>query len=74
MEENKKQNKGAVLLMLSILLVLGAIFTLLPIHMADDKCFFGYYAVCPFTPISSILLIAVALYINLVRKKQYISK
>jgi hypothetical protein len=74
MEENKKQNKGTFLLVLSILLVLGAIFTLLPVHLADDKCLFGYDAACPFTPISSILLIAGALFVNLVRKKQYISK
>jgi len=74
MEEIKKQNKGTFLLVLVILLVLGAVFTLLPVHLADDKCIFGYSAACPFAPISSIVLLAAALYVNLLRKKQYISK
>lgn len=71
MEENKNEpKKGTLLMVLSILFILGGIFTLLPLHLADDKCILGYSASCPFTPISSLLMIATAVIMLLIRKKQ----
>jgi hypothetical protein len=60
--------KGTNFLIIAVLLVLGAIFTLLPLELADDKCFFGYSAACPFTPISTIALLAAAWYVFMIRK------
>jgi len=78
MEENKStsggQKKGTFLIILSILFIAGAIFTLLPLHLADDKCFLGYSASCPFTPISSLILLAVGFYLIIIRKKQLTTK
>lgn len=77
MEENKSTSggqKGTFLIILSILFIAGAIFTLLPLHLADDKCFLGYSASCPFTPISSLILLAVGFYLIIMRKKQLTTK
>ena len=74
MEENKNKStgpkKGTLLMVLSILFIAGGIFTLLPLDLADDKCILGYSASCPFTPISTVVMIAVAIYMLLIRKKQ----
>jgi hypothetical protein len=66
--------KGTNLMIIAVILILGAIFTLLPIELADDKCYFGYSAVCPFTPISSIVLFAAAWYIFMIRKNKLKTK
>jgi hypothetical protein len=65
MESNKK---GTNLLIIAVILILGAIFTLLPIELADDKCFFGYSATCPFTPISTVVMLAIGIYMLMIRK------
>lgn len=72
MEQNN-QNKGKRLLTWALVFVVLAIITLLPLGTADDKCFFGYIAVCPFTPWSSLILLVIAFYLLMMRKKQYIS-
>ena len=74
MNEQNKSKKGVIHIVLALLFTGGAIFTLLPLVLADDKCFFGYYAVCPFSPISSIVLLAIAGYFFILRKKQIITK
>ena len=66
--------KGTNLMIIAVILILGAIFTLLPIELADDKCYFGYFAVCPFTPISSIAMLAAAWYILMIRKNKLKTK
>lgn len=72
MEQNN-QNKGKKLLIWAAVLSVLAIIAALPLGTADDKCMFGYIAVCPFVPVSSLILLAVAFYLLMMRKKQYIS-
>jgi hypothetical protein len=67
-----KRSTNSMVIM--IILILGAIFALLPIELADDKCFLGYFAVCPFTPISSIIMLAIAVYMFIIRKNQLTAK
>jgi len=71
--EQKNQNKGKRLFIWAIVFVVLAIITLLPLGTADDKCMLGYIAVCPFSPVSSLILLVVAFYLLMIRKKQYIS-
>ncbi len=73
METDKNQKKRKMLLVWIIIIVAGAVITLLPIPLADDKCLFGYYAVCPFVPFSSLIMLVVAFYLLMLRKKLYIS-
>ncbi len=73
MEEEKKSSKDSKLLIIAWILIIGAVITLLPLDLADDKCFFGYTAVCPFSPISSLLIIFTAIYLFFLRKKQALS-
>jgi hypothetical protein len=73
MENNKNQKKRNRLLFWIIVIIAGAVFSLLPISLADDKCLFGYYAVCPFAPFSSLIMLVIAFYLLMIRKKQYIS-
>lgn len=71
METSKKGTGSKIIL---ILLILGAVITLLPIELADDKCYFGYFAVCPFTPISTIIILGIAVYMFIARKNQLTTK
>ena len=71
--DNNNQKKRNRLLFWVLLIIVGAVITLLPISLADDKCLFGYYAVCPFAPFSSLIMLVIAFYLLMIRKKQYIS-
>ena len=73
MEQNN-QKKGKRLIYWSIIFVIGAIITALPLKLADDNCFFGYLAICPFTPFSTLIMLAIASYFLMMRKKLNISK
>jgi len=49
--------------------VLG-ICTLIPYTNSSKNCFLGYKAICPFTPISTIICLAIAGFIFWLGKKQ----
>lgn len=55
-------------LSLSVAVVLG-ICTAIPVESSSKACFLGYKALCPFTPISTLICLAVAVVIYLVGKK-----
>ncbi len=57
----KLKRKGyTILLILTVALVLAAISTAIPQSSADEPCKLGYRAHCPFTPISTLLCLALA--------------
>ena len=67
----KEQKKGYwLLLILTILFTLAAISSLLPILPADKDCLLGYKAHCSFTPVSTLICIAAAAVICLIRKRK----
>ena len=65
-QENKKGGMGY--LIISILCFIGAIITFLPYKNIDDECMLGYKALCAFTPISSLILIVVGIFLLYLRK------
>jgi hypothetical protein len=58
--KRKKKPGYYTLLALAILLVLGAVLTIMPISYAYKECMLGYRAHCTLTPISTILCILFA--------------
>lgn len=68
MEEATKK-KGGALLWLAILLFIGAIITFLPYKNIDDECMLGYKALCAFTPVSSLVLVALGVLFLVIRTK-----
>lgn len=53
--KRKKKPGYYTLLALAILMVLGAVLTIMPISYAYKECMLGYKAHCTLTPISTIL-------------------
>ena len=45
---------------LALLIAFAALVTVIPYPVARKKCQFGYRALCPFTPMSTITLLMVA--------------
>jgi hypothetical protein len=63
-------NKGGMgYLIISIICFIGAIITFLPYKNIDDECMLGYKALCAFTPVSSLILIVVGIFLLFIRKK-----
>ncbi len=58
MEQQRK--KRMVLRLISILCVCAAILTVIPYPASNDIAIFGYKAICPFSPISTIITFYVA--------------
>lgn len=50
------------------ILVIAAVKTLIPNAQASKPCLLGYKAACSFTPISTIILVAIAISIFLITK------
>ena len=50
----------SVVTILALILVLAAIITILPYSVAKKKSILGYRALCPFAPISSVVLVVIA--------------
>ena len=69
----KKRKKPGyyTLLALTILLVLGAVLTILPISYAYRECLLGYKAHCTLTPISTILCIIGAVITYMVGRSSF---
>ncbi|MCW4004557.1 MAG: hypothetical protein NWE95_11670 [Candidatus Bathyarchaeota archaeon] len=51
------------------ILVIAAVKTLIPNEQASKPCLLGYKAACSFTPISTIILITIAIGIFLITKE-----
>ena len=58
--KRKKKPGYYTLLALTILFVLGAVLTVMPISYAYKECMLGYKAHCTLTPISTILCVIFA--------------
>ena len=66
----KLKRKGyTILLILTVALVLAAISTVIPQSSADEPCKLGYKAHCSFTPISTLLCIALAGIVCKIRRR-----
>jgi hypothetical protein len=68
--ESKNTSINILFVILSALLFVGAIVTLIPFKGTDDECIFGYFALCPFSPWSSLILIVLAAILFYFRKKE----
>lgn len=55
--KRKKKPGYYTLLALAILMILGAVLTIMPVSYAYKECMIGYKAHCTLTPISTILCI-----------------
>ena len=58
--KRKKKPGYYTLLAMVILMVLGAMLTIIPISYAYKECMLGYKAHCTLTPISTILCVIAA--------------
>ena len=68
----KEKKRGYRLLtVFTIILTLGAIGTLSPIMPASKECMLGYMAHCSFTPISTIICIAGAAVVCIIRNRKF---
>ncbi|MHC4557639.1 MAG: hypothetical protein ACYS80_10090 [Planctomycetota bacterium] len=66
----KLKRKGyTILLILTAALVLAAISTVIPQSSADEPCKLGYNAHCSFTPISTLLCLALAGIVCKIRRR-----
>lgn len=68
--KSKNTSTNILFVVLSALLFLAAIIALVPYSGTDDKCIFGYYALCPFSPWSSLILIVLSVILFYFRKKE----
>ncbi len=63
----KKRKPGYyTLLALAILMLLGAVLTIMPVSYSYKECMLGYKAHCTLTPVSTILCIIAAVAISVV--------
>jgi len=57
-EEKMADRRIPVHLIITGVYFLGALVTLIPMETADKTCLLGYKAVCSFSPISTLVLLA----------------
>ena len=68
----KTKKKGYMpLLVLTILLTLMTVSTLIPDTAASKVCLIGYKAHCTFTPLSTLILIAMTGVVCKIRSKKF---
>jgi uncharacterized membrane protein YhaH (DUF805 family) len=60
-----------ILFIITIILTIGAVSTMLPSEHANKVSLLGYKAHCSYTPISTIICIALAGFTCFVRKKHF---
>lgn len=58
-----------VLLILAIVFAIAAVKTALPSDTASHECLLGYRAFCSFTPVSTVILLALAAASCIVRRR-----
>jgi hypothetical protein len=66
LEETAKK-KGSAFFWLAIICFIAAIVTFFPFKNIDDECMLGYKAICAFTPVSSLVLIAIGVMFLVIR-------
>jgi hypothetical protein len=59
----KMQAQTIVVIAVIVILIIAAVKTVIPNAGASKPCLLGYKATCSFTPISTIILVAVAVII-----------
>lgn len=59
-DKSKQKNGYSLMLTVTKILTLTAIFTLIPLKSASQDCYLGYKAMCSFAPFSSLILLALA--------------
>ena len=69
--KKKKKPGYYTLLALAILMLLGAVLTIMPVSYSYKECILGYKAHCTLTPVSTILCIIVAAIIYVVMHKSF---
>ncbi|MBN1482761.1 hypothetical protein EH223_12300 [candidate division KSB1 bacterium] len=68
----KTRKKGyGILLSLTIIITLAALWTIVPQATASKVCLIGYKAHCTFTPISTIVCLLLAAATCKIRKKKF---
>lgn len=67
MEQNRLISK--LFLGLSIIAVLSALLTVIPLGTVSEKNIIGYKSVCSFAPVSTVILLMLANVFSFVRKK-----
>ena len=68
----KKRKKGyGFLLALTVLLTLAAVLTVIPAPSASKECMLGYKAFCSFTPVGTLICLAAAGTVCVVRKRVF---
>ena len=58
-----------VFFVLAVMSFISAVLTLLPYKNIDDECFLGYKALCPITPVSTLILVVLGIVFLYIRKK-----
>ena len=69
--KRKKKPGYYTLLALAILMVLGAVLTIIPIPWSYKECILGYEAHCTLKPVSTILCITIAAVTHVVMNKSF---
>ena len=67
----KRKRHYWVFLVTTVLFTLAAASTLIPSPAAGRACFFGYYAHCSFTPISTVLCLLGSAVSCIVRRRVF---
>lgn len=68
----KRRKPGyATLMTFTILMVLGALLTVMPAPSAYRECLLGYQAHCPLAPISTVACVVAAAITCVVRKRLF---
>jgi len=67
----KKKRGYTVLLIVSIILALAAVKTALPSDTAGHDCLLGYRACCSFTPVSTVILLALTAVCCILRRRTF---
>jgi hypothetical protein len=69
--KRKKKPGYYTLVALTVLMVLGAVLTIVPISYAYKECLLGYRAHCTLTPVSTILCIILAAITYVVAQRSF---
>jgi len=68
----KQKKKGyGLLLTLTIIVTIAALWTIVPQASASKSCLIGYKAHCTFTPVSTLICLVLAAIICRIRKRKF---
>lgn len=69
---NTKNIISGILLIATILSVFTAIVTMVPLSSIEEANVLGFKSVCPFAPVSTVMLLFAAYTLYEIRKKKFI--